>query len=124
MLQSNEKSNCCLEFVKIFGIGPSLAAALYELGYRNISHLKDDVFRSKGPIASQAKGAERMYNLLKLTLPYFDDMQIDYTLEQRLDLAGKISDLSKSLGLKMEVCGGTRRRKALGTIWTCFLRRN
>ena len=55
-----------------------------------------------------------MYNLLKLTLPYFDDMQIDYTLEQRLDLAGKISDLSKSLGLKMEVCGGTRRRKALG----------
>jgi DNA polymerase/3'-5' exonuclease PolX len=114
MLQSNEKSNCCLEFVKIFGIGPSLAAALYELGYRKISHLKDDVFRSKGPIASQAKGAERMYNLLKLTLPYFDDMQIDYTLEQRLDLAGKISDLSKSLGLKMEVCGGTRRRKALG----------
>ena len=72
------------------------------------------MFGSKGPIASQAKGAERMYSLLKLTLPYFDDMQIDYTLEQRLDLAGKISDLSKPLGLKMEVCGGTRRRKALG----------
>ena len=56
MLQSNEKSNCCLEFVKIFGIGPSLAAALYELGIAILATLRTMCLGQKGPIASQAKG--------------------------------------------------------------------
>ena len=82
------------------------------------------MFGSKGPIASQTKGAERMYNLLRLTLPYFDDMQIDYTLEQRLDLAGKISDLSKSLGLKMEVCRHPERKRWGARFGPAFYSRN
>ena len=110
-LKTNPKATSCLEFVKIHNIGSSNASVLYSLGYRTIKELKYDVFNSTGPINNETTLKETLENSLK----YYDDLQINYSLYERHSFAENIRNIAKEkFNLKMEICGGTRRRKKLG----------
>ena len=134
----NQEYVVCRHFCRIHGCGPSTALKWYENGFRSVSDIRDYVnsLSSSVPSGLGAAGEGRsqgspmnmkgtknskvkeispaIMDVIAVGLPYFEDMQAPFPLESRLHLAGKIARILSPLGLKHEVCGGTRRLKPEG----------
>lgn len=111
ILKRSKQFVACKELCKIHGIGRKRALQLFQNGYSSVEQLRDAVLNERAPAKNIGQNVEET---LRTGLEHFDDMKRMFSLEDRLTVGGKIKVLLEPLGLKMMVCGGTRRRKPNG----------